>query len=212
MTAPVGTPAPTVTPAPTPTPAAAGTCTNSAGQVITTPSNIVMQVMYAGGTNNYAYDSSNYVNDGRSGSMAPPDPNTTVPMNTIQVFELPKTWRDGGPLTYAQPSFSQTTLVNSIGAQYEVAFSKCKGDFSYYQTPQASYSFYPGGAAFVPCGLIHGDSFPVAWTTDPTRADSSTCVVPPSETWYMNWRVVPGTCPTTTGHTCGQVFSVPRSN
>jgi hypothetical protein len=171
-----------------------------------------MQTMFAGGTNNYAFDSSNYVNDGRSGSLAPPDPNTSVPMNTIQVFELPKTWRDGGVLTYAQPQFSQTTLVNSIGAQYEVGLSKCKGDFSYYHTAQASYSFYAGGAQFTPCGTVAGDSYIIAWTTDPTRVDYQTCNVPVNETWYMNWRVVPGTCPTTTGHTCGQVFYVPRSN
>jgi len=172
---------------------------------MTVPSNIVMQPIFPGGSSNYVFDSSNYVNSGSS--INPSSPGTDVPMNTIQVFTLPRTWADGNPVTYAAPVFSDYPLVNQVGMQIEVAFSKCKGDFSYYKTPQASVTLPGSNQAFTPCGIVYGPNFSMAWGQ---QGDYLTCQVPAGETWYMNWRIVPGTFPTGTGHTCGHVFYIPR--
>jgi hypothetical protein len=197
------TPGPTPAPTPAPTAPPSGQCVNAAGVTVDVPGNIVMQPMFIGGSGNYVFDSSNYLNNGSATN--PPSPGATGPMNTIQVFELPKTWRDGSQVRLAQPVFGDYVLVNN-GASFEVAFSKCKGDFSYYKTPQASVTFPGGTQTFTPCGIVYGPNFSMAWGL---QGDFLTCQVSATETWYMNWRVVPGTCPTGTGHTCGNVFSVP---
>lgn len=178
------------TPTPTPTTSPGASCVNAAGQTIVEPSNIVMQTMVAGGTNNYVFDGTQ---------------NSTSPQNTIQVFPLPKAWLDGAVLTGAGINFASYVNVNLAGAQYEVSFSKCKGDFSYYQTPQASVA-YPGSTqVFYPCGLTAGADMNVGWSDMPSIY---TCLIPANEQWYMNWRVK--NCPTNLGHTCGQTFYLPR--
>ena len=188
------TPTPSPTPSPTPGPTPGATCINSAGQAITEPSNIVMQTMVAGGTNNYVFDGTK---------------NSTSPQGTIQVFPLPKSWTDSSgatiPLTGATVLFASYVNVNLAGAQYEVAFSKCKGDFSYWDTTQASVA-YPGSSqVFKPCGLTAGADMSVGWSDTPSIY---TCLVPANEQWYMNWRVK--NCPTGMGYTCGQTFYLPR--
>ena len=200
---PSGTPPPT--PPPTQPPTGGGTtCVNSNGDTITTPSNIVMQTMFVGGSINYVFDSSNYVNNGQSGAGAP-SPGSSVPMNTIQVFELPRVWSsDNSPITHAHLTAGDYVLVNN-GSTYEVAFSKCKGDFSYYQSASASYPLF--GLTFRPCGIQYGPNYSLDWGT---QGDPNTCQIPANETWYLNWRVVAGTCPTGTGHTCGHIFNVTR--
>jgi hypothetical protein len=173
-----------------PPPTTGGTCVNAAGQSIPEPSNIVMQTMIAGGTNNYVFD----------GTV-----NSTSPQGTIQVFPLPKVWLDGSPLTGASAVFASYVNVNLAGAVYEVSISKCKGDFSYYKTTQASVAYPGSNQVFYPCGLTAGADMSVGWSD---TSSIYTCMVPANEQWYMNWRV--SNCPSGYGHTCGQTFYLPR--
>lgn len=191
-----GTPAPTPAPSPTPPPPApapyvpGGTCADVP---------VVMQPMYMSGAINYVFDSANYTNSGSA--IYPSNPGTSAPQGTIQVFELPKTFKDGKPVTHAHITAGDYPLVDN-GATFEVAFSRCKGDFSYYKSTQASVTFF--GTTYYPCGTVYGPNFSLDWGT---QGDLNTCTIPAGETWYLNWRVVPGTCPSS-GHTCGHIFNV----
>jgi hypothetical protein len=202
VTAPSGTPAPTPLPTPAPTSPPTGSCYNGT-QTIPETSNIVMQTMYAGGTNNYVLDSRSYTNP-VPGTQANGFPQATTVDNTVQVFPLPQTWPDGAPITAALLSFTDYIYFNLSGAQYEISLSKCKGDFSYYKTAQQ----YPiGNDTYQPCGGLFGATASVRWSN---QGNFLTCQIPTGEQWYMNWRPVPGSCPTNFGHTCGQTFYVPR--
>jgi hypothetical protein len=163
-----------------------------------------MQTMYMGGSNNYAFDSLAFVNP-PAGTNFSGDAKATAPQDTVQVYPLPQTWPDGTPVTTATAFFASYIYYNLAGAQYEVAFSKCKGDFSYYKTAQAHFTYF--GTSYEPCGIVWGADFNASWGT---QGSYSSCQVPAGEQWYMNWRVVPGTCPTNAGRTCGQTFYVPR--
>jgi hypothetical protein len=115
-------------------------------------------------------------------------------------------WPDNvTPAAQAIVQFASYIFFNQTGAQYEVAFSKCKGDFSYYKTNTATVA-YPGSTqVFQPCGVVWGTDMSLAWSRD---GAIDQCRIPAGEQWYMNWRV--SNCPTGTGHTCGQTFYVPR--
>jgi len=197
---PTPTPAPTPSPTPTPT-SSGGTCVNSAGQSIPIPANMVTQTMYIGGSNNYAFDSLGFVNP-PSGTTFSGDARAPGPQDTVQVYPLPTTWPDQNPVVTARVSFATYIYYNLSGAQYEVAFSRCKGDFDYYHTAAAKYA-----GVYEPCGIVWGADFNITWGIN---GGPSVCRVPQGEQWYMNWRVVPGTCPTNAGRTCGQTFYVPR--
>ena len=184
---PAPTPPPAPPPAPTPVPTS-GVCINSAGESIPIPTNIVMQTMKVGGTNNYALD----------GTWS-----STAPQNTIQVFPLPTVWGDGKALRGANVQFTSTSFVN-LSAEYEVSFSKCPGDFSYYKNARASVPY--GTHTFFPCGIRFGSDFNISWGNEGPSIYA--CYTPPGEQWYMNWRV--HNCPTDKGRTCGQTFYVPR--
>jgi hypothetical protein len=194
---------PTPTPSPTPSPTGGATCVNSAGQTVTEPAKMIMQPMFVGGTNNYVFDSDKYSNTGRPNI----DPAVVGAQGTTQVFELPKTWGAGGrAIDGAQVAFASYIVYSGAGAQYEVAFSKCKGDFSYYKSAQAQVG-YPGTTqTFQPCGVIWGSDMSVGWSIGGPSIYS--CGIPAGETWYMNWRVVPGTC-NNGSYTCGQTFYIP---
>jgi hypothetical protein len=185
------TPTPSPTPSPTPTPTG-GSCMNPAGQLITAPGTIKMQTMYMGGTNNYAVDDLNFVNP-------PPgtDANTilgrvtaSAPAGSIQVFTVPKTWSDGiTPAPSVHVGFVDW-LLNGIGVQYEIALSTCPGDFSYYKTATAiDNSLIPGAQ---PCGVVSGPTVSLNWSPGGSFIACKTNVAP-NATWYMNWRIVPGT-------------------
>jgi hypothetical protein len=174
--------------------------------VIPVPTNMVVQRMYIGGSNNYVFDSDKYTNTGVAGIQ----PGVTGPTHTIQTYELPKTWGAGSvPVTNAQVNFASYIYYSAAGVQYEVAFSKCKGDFEYYKTAQAAVS-YDGSVqnTFHPCGVIWGSDMSLGWAID--QGSISSCRVPSGETWYMNWRVYNNTCPSNLGYTCGQTFYVPK--
>jgi hypothetical protein len=189
---PLPAPAPTPVPAPVPAPAPTGTCS--------TPANMVMQTMYIGGTNNYAFDSLGFVNPPR-GTRFNGDTRTTSPQNTVQVFPLPKTWPTGEATTHGSIIFTEYAGAYGIGTQYEIALSKCPGDFSYFETKAPE------------CGLIFGSDNGISWDSANTPGYSFACQIPANEQWYLNWRVVAGTC---VGYqpsrgTCGQVFGIPYS-
>jgi len=198
---PTPTPSPTPTPTPTPTPSpTGGTCTNLAGATITIPANIVNQPLYMGGTNNYALDSSHYTNPA-PGTPFNGNTGATTPENTIQVFKLPTTWPAGAPVNVASAYFAPW-LINASGVNFEVAFSNCPGDFSYYKTATAANTDF--GIPLQVCGVAAGDTLVLNWGP---VGSFTTCRIPPGTgDWYLNWRVVPGTCPTNLGHTCGQTF------
>ena len=205
-------PTPAPTPAPTPSPTV-GNCTNPAGQLIAAPGPIKMQTMYMGGTNNYAVDDINFVNPGGDASNnALPLVTAASPSGSIQVFTIPKFWSDGvTPAPSVHAGFVDW-LLNGVGVQYEIALSTCPGDFSYYKTATASDNTFNPPAQ--PCGVVSGPTVSLNWSP---QGDFRACRtnVAPNATWYMNWRIVPGTaagCATigpyfgTTYHTCGHAF------
>jgi hypothetical protein len=165
--------------------------------------NYRMQTMFPGGTNNYVFDSNSFTNTGTQYNAYPPQ--GQLPTGTIQIFELPRKWKDGAFLLGAQVQFASFISYSGGGAQYEIAFSKCKGDFEYYKTPQASVSAY--GQTFQTCGIVWGADVSLGWSIG--DASIYSCGIPAGETWYMNWRVVPGTC-INGSYTCGQTFAIPR--
>jgi hypothetical protein len=187
------------------------TCINPAGETILTP-NVVMQTIYMGGTNNYAVDDFNFVNP-------PPgtDANTILsrvtapaPAGSIQVFTVPTTWPNGSAAPSVSASFVDW-LLNGVGVQYEMALSTCKGDFSYYKTAIAANTDF--GISLQPCGLVAAPFGTISWTPQGSFFACRTNVVP-NATWYLNWRVVPGTAggcgiigPGGSYHTCGQTFN-----
>jgi hypothetical protein len=182
---------------------------NSAGQTIAEPQGIVVQTMYMAGTNNYAIDSLAFVNP--APGAARPNPfnvGTNAPAGSIQVFPLPTTFPGGAPVNTATAYFANWLLA-ATGVQYEVALSKCRGDFSYYATATAANRDY-APLVFQPCGVVSGDTFNVSWGT---QGSYSTCQVDAGQ-WYLNWRIVPGTgalCVNTSAHTCGQTFTASGS-
>lgn len=189
--APSPSPAPAPTPAPTPPPY---TPPPVAG-------NVVMQTMCVGGSNNYVYDlqASQYQNDCRFGIGA----SYYQPAGTIQSFPIPKTWKDGAPLTGAGIAFTSTSFANTESDGYEVALSRTPGDFSYYTSPAAAVNYF--GKNYYPCGQVSGADQQIGFSTQ--AASPSTCKIDSGQ-WYLNWRVI--NCRTGTGHTCGLTFTVPR--
>jgi len=186
------TPAPTPTPSPTPTP----TPTPSPGTCPAKPSNVVLQATFPGGTNNYVFDD-------LSGWRNPSNhPNTSTPQGAIQAFALPLTWPGGAPVTNGTAAFGSLSPQQS-GVQFEVAFSKCPGDFTYYKSPAGTVNQY--GQTWYPCGGVYGSDFPISWSP---LASYSTCGIPTGEQWYMNWRAIG--CRAGMGYTCGQTFYVPQ--
>jgi hypothetical protein len=177
---------------------------------VTEPPNIVMQTMYMAGTNNYAIDSLLFVNP--APGAARPNPfnvGTNAPSGSVQVFALPTTFPGGAPVNTATAYFANW-IIAATGVQYEVGLSKCRGDFSYYNSATAANRDYPP-LVFQPCGVISGDTFNVSWGS---QGSYSTCQVNPNEQWYLNWRIVPGTgsgCQFTSAHTCGQTFTASGS-
>jgi hypothetical protein len=166
---------------------------------------MVMQTMYMAGTNNYAIDSLGFVNPPPGGARPNPfNVGTSSPAGSVQVFPLPTTFPGGAAVNTATAYFANW-IIAATGVQYEVGLSKCRGDFSYYQTATATNTDY-APATFQPCGVVSGPDFVISWGT---QGNYSTCQVNPAESWYLNWRIVPGTganCQYTTGHTCGQTF------
>jgi hypothetical protein len=173
--------------------------------VITPTQTIKNQVLYMGGTNNYAVDDINFVNP-------PPntDPNTILgrvtaasPSNSIQVFPIPSVFADGTPASSVSAQFVDW-LLNGLGVQYEIALSTCPGDFQYYKTQTAT-----DVSGSQPCGIIMGSVGSLNWSAEGTFLACKTNVAP-SKTWYLNWRLVPGSggnCVNNQfGHTCGQAF------
>jgi hypothetical protein len=189
--APTPAPAPPA-PKPTPAPAPAPTPANCAW-----PANGKLQPIFPGGSGNYAFDSFGYTNTGRQPG---PDPGATGPANSIQIFKLPGAFLDGTLIQHGHLTFGDFVLVNN-GGLYEVSISKCPGDFeTYKQDPPLEANVYR-------CGLTYGPNFSMGWATG-TPAFFNECQVPVGEQWYLNWRV--HGCPTDTGHTCGNVFTIPR--
>jgi hypothetical protein len=191
---------------PSPGPSPGGTCVNTAGQSIPEPANMYTHSICIGGTNNYAFDSSANYNACTDGAK----PGASSPANSVQVFPIPQTWPSNSnvqdPVGDAGIYFTSTTGVNE--ATYEVTLSKCKGDFQYPDTAQASYTPPGSNAVYKPCRVVWGSDMQIFLSHD--AADFTHCKVTPGEQWYMNWRVVPGTCAVGTGFTCGQTFYVPR--
>lgn len=191
-------------PAPAPAPPPPLPVTPPVGSCPAVEGTIVMQTMNPGGTNNYALDSLAYRNP-PPGVQANGFPEATTPHNTVQVFPLSRTWPDGQPVTSAVVTFTDYIYFNLAGAQYEVSLSPCKGDFTSYKTAQTYHIPYNG--TFTACGGVFGPSFSVRWGAE---GNFMTCQIPANEQWYLNWRVVPGTCKTGYGKTCGQTFGVQR--
>ena len=197
-------PKPRPQPAPPPS-----VCVNPAGQSIAEPFNIKMQTLYMGGTNNYAVDDANFVNPspGTDANTVLGRVNVKAPSGSIQVFTVPKTWPDGSPALSAAALFVEW-LLNAVGVQYEMALSTCKGDFSFYKTAIATNTDL--GAPFQPCGVVSGPSATLSWTPQGSFSACRMNVAPASATWYLNWRIVPGTGGNCVNnpirHTCGQVF------
>jgi len=163
-----------------------------------------MQTMYLNGSNNYAIDSMGFTNPAPGTRPDPFNVGTSAPAGSIQVFTLPTLGPGGVPVNVQTVYFAPWVL--NANAQYEAAFSKCKGDFSYYKSSTASVSAF--GTVFQPCGVQSGDTYNLSWGVPP-NGSYTTCQVRTGETWYLNWRIVPGTgsnCGGTTGHTCGQTF------
>lgn len=189
---------------PTPTPIPPTPCPSPPGRV-------VMQTLYMSGTNNYAVDDVAFVNP-PPGSPYAHNPLALVtaqaPAGSVQVFTLPKTWTDGSAATNGAIGFVDW-LLNGQGVQYEVALSQCVGDFTYYKSPQAAVGGY------YPCGIVSGPFININWTP---QGQVNACKVDQSKTWYVNWRLVPGTtagCNSinvggTIYHTCGGAFSTTK--
>lgn len=186
------TPAPTNPPTPAPQPAPAPTPV-----ACVTPPNVVMQTMFIGGTNNFVFDSVSYTNTG-----VPIQPSGGA-ANTIQVFPLPQTWtgRDE-PVTHAYVGFNPYVQYSQRGVNYEIAFSRCPGDFAYYKT----VTVISGGEVLTPCGGVKGQLARLDWKIGGV-SDAGSCAIPSGEQWYMNWR--PINCQSLGGVTCGQTFYTP---
>lgn len=164
---------------------------------VVAPAGVVMQPMCVGGSNNYVYDTRQWRNDCRSVI----DSGYHAPEGTIQVFPLPAAFLDGAPLVRGHIGFTSTSYSSS--AQYEVAFSKTPGDFSYYKSEAATVKYF--GSNFYPCGQVYGTD--QALSFDREMGEISTCKLD-NDQWYLNWRAIG--CPSGTGHTCGQTFYIPR--
>ena len=93
----------------------------------------------------------------------------------VLIFELPKMWNDGNPVTEAQIQFGTRPFRNFGGEEYEAAFSPIPGDFTYYQT-------HPH------CGKKDTfANFQLAWKT--TTEIVNACQTD-DRRWYLNYRVV----------------------
>jgi hypothetical protein len=163
-----------------------------------------MQTMFIGGTNNYVFDDRLY----RNASTG--YPGLGGPQGTIQVFPLPLTWRDGTPVTSASVQMATFIYYNQAVSYYEVAFSPCPGDFTYYTSPAATV-YYDGNPAkpYYPCGQQWSADMQISWSTVARPNMIDACYKPAGAQWYMNWRVVG--CPGQAGYTCGQTFYIPKS-
>ena len=196
-------------PKPPSQPAPPSVCVNPAGQSIAEPSNIKMQTINMGGFNNYAVDDINFVNPpaGTDASSILGRVTAKAPSGSIQVFTVPKSWPDGTPALSAVALFAEW-LLNAVAVQYEMALSTCKGDFSFYKTAVATNTDF--GTPFQPCGVVSGPSATLSWTPQGSFSACRMNVAPASATWYLNWRIVPGTGGNCANnpirHTCGQVF------
>jgi hypothetical protein len=189
-------------------------CINGAGQLVPYPANSRVQELLPGGSNNYAYDypegaitifplvMSRPIGDANG------DVQTTPCLGSL--FQFASTAANVGPLW----------VQSQIGV-YEIAFSKCPGDFEYYKTDAASYFCEECTGEnhrwFRSCGVQWGADSTVSWRLGSTNFYS--CGIPEGEQWYMNWRYLGGTvtgegwepspCPHQNGAICGQTFYMP---
>jgi hypothetical protein len=174
-------------------------CVNSAGQLVPYPSNSRVQQLLPGGTNNYAVDEPEgqmiifplVMNDPENTG---PNGEVIWPYSDHMEFAFATTAAQVGPY-----------FIHSQWARFEVAFSKCPGDFDYYQS-EAAAEYYPGSSqVFRPCGYLGGANGVLSWTHEHSIYS---CYIPEGEQWYMSWRVVGG-CGYELGYSCGQTFGMP---
>lgn len=192
---PAPTPSPTPAPTPAPTPVPPPTDCSM-------PSNAKAQPIYPGGTINYVYDSFGYTNTGK---RPIPDPGTSSPAGSIQVFSIPAAYQDGVSIYHGQVMFGEQPGLNPSGALYEVTISRCPGDFQTYRhDPDFSQS---GDFTYSSCGFTGGLNGQITWSRLPGAPGE--CYVPQGQQWYLNWRSP--RCPAEAGvPTCGQTFFIPH--
>jgi hypothetical protein len=164
-----------------------------------------------GGTNNYAVDDMNFVNPppGTDANTILPRVTAASPSGSIQSFAVPKTWPDNTAADSVSLSFVDW-LISGSGVQYEIAMSTCPGDFQYYTTQTASNA----DLHTTPCGVTGTPFGTINWSTNGSFLACRISAATADKTWYVNWRIVPGTgssCANitvsgSTYHTCGQPF------
>ena len=167
-----------VTPAPTPSPTTTPTTSPMAGTPCTNSAGVSAPFPPNGVMESLGpRGSNNFVND-------------TIP-GQIHIFPMPV------GVTYGNFSFTSNTVQTPSTLQVEISMSKCPGDVAYYQLPSAMYN---GTLAI--CGSTGiGQSAQAGWAYPGSWYQ---CNIPPTEQWYMNWRVINNSC--NRAEPCGQTF------